>query len=34
TVAKGKSRLRISLSSAHTDEDVERLVEGVREFLA
>lgn len=29
TVAKGKERLRITVSAAHTDQQIERLVEGV-----
>jgi 8-amino-7-oxononanoate synthase len=31
TVAEGTSRLRVSLSAAHTVEDVDRLVAALRE---
>jgi 8-amino-7-oxononanoate synthase len=34
TVAEGTSRLRISLSAAHADADVDRLVDGLRELDA
>jgi 8-amino-7-oxononanoate synthase len=33
TVPRGRSRLRVTLSSEHTDEDVGRLMEGVRLLL-
>jgi 8-amino-7-oxononanoate synthase len=34
TVAPGSSRLRVTLSCAHTDDEVDRLVTAVRQVLA